>query len=91
LLGANKLPQQFLDTRNFSTKMSKKNLHISGWTGCGAFQQAKQALLGMKAIYPQEFAVDVQECKSTSPYLPKLETHCFFAKSPFFSFSSYSR
>jgi thioredoxin/glutathione reductase (selenoprotein) len=77
LLGANKLPQQFLDTRNFSTKMSKKNLHISGWTGCGAFQQAKQALLGMKAIYPQEFAVDVQECKSTSPYLPKLETHCF--------------
>lgn len=40
-----------------------KKLIIAGWTACGAFQQAKAALLGLKTIFPNEFAVTVQERK----------------------------
>jgi hypothetical protein len=41
----------------------QKNLYLSGFASCGAFKQAKQALTGLQAIFPNEFAVTVHECK----------------------------
>jgi hypothetical protein len=43
----------------------KKNLKVAGYSSCGAFQQAKNALVGLKAIYPHDYEVSVNERKSS--------------------------
>ncbi len=43
--------------------MSRKNVVVSGYATCKAYQQARDALLGMKALYPNEWTVEVKECK----------------------------
>jgi hypothetical protein len=48
----------------FSTTMShKKNIKVAGYSSCGAFQQAKNALVGLKAIYSHDYDVSVDERK----------------------------
>lgn len=49
--------------------MSEKKLTVSGFATCSAYQQAKNALLGMKAIYPKEFDITVNECKTFPSYI----------------------
>jgi hypothetical protein len=67
-LQATSLKNDYLIARNLSTKMSKKNLTVCGWVGCGAYQQAKSALLGLQAVYPQDFKIEVKECKLIKEY-----------------------
>lgn len=40
-----------------------KKIEVAGWTSCGAFQQAKQALNGLQTIFPTKFAVTVHESR----------------------------
>ena len=42
---------------------TNKKLFLAGWSACGAYQQARAALLGLKTIFPKEFDVTIQECK----------------------------
>lgn len=39
-----------------------KQFYIAGFSTCKPFQQTRNALLGLKAIYPEEFEVTVHEC-----------------------------
>jgi hypothetical protein len=41
--------------------MSLKKLTVAGWSNCGAFKQAKAALTGISAIFPNRFSVTVTE------------------------------
>lgn len=45
-----------------SASTAQKQLKIAGFATCGAYKQAKLALLGLQAIFPTEFAVEVEEC-----------------------------
>jgi hypothetical protein len=47
---------------------SQKRLTVAGWSQCGAFKQAKQALLGLQTIFPNDFHVTVQECELLSHF-----------------------
>jgi hypothetical protein len=38
-------------------------LNVSGFSSCGAFQQAKDALKGLAIIFPKQFQVNVNERK----------------------------
>eukprot|EP00599_Poterioochromonas_sp_BG-1_P011972 CAMPEP_0173155680 /NCGR_PEP_ID=MMETSP1105-20130129/14258_1 /TAXON_ID=2985 /ORGANISM="Ochromonas sp., Strain BG-1" /LENGTH=598 /DNA_ID=CAMNT_0014072169 /DNA_START=279 /DNA_END=2075 /DNA_ORIENTATION=- len=49
--------------------MSEKKLTVSGFATCSAYQQAKNALLGMKAIYPKEFDITVNEFATRDEYM----------------------
>ncbi len=40
-----------------------KILNLSGFSSCGAYQQAKLALGGLTAIFPTRFSVNIKERK----------------------------
>ena len=43
-------------------------IRIAGYNGCGAFRKANAALLGLQAIFPDKFKVDVQDFQTRDPY-----------------------
>jgi len=48
---------------------TQKQLKIAGYASCSAFKQAKSALLGLQAIFPVEFSVEVQEYETRDEYM----------------------
>lgn len=52
--------------KSMSSRLQKDpiiKVSIAGWTDCGAFQEAKQALKGISTIFPNKFLVTVNESK----------------------------
>jgi len=43
--------------------------NIAGWTGCGAFQMASKCLQTLKALYPAQFDVTINEIPTRDEYL----------------------
>lgn len=41
----------------------KKSFHVAGYSTCKPFQQARKALQGLEAVYPDLYTVTVDECK----------------------------
>lgn len=53
-------PEIFL---HIKFKMATKNgVKIAGFISCGAYKQAKNALCGLTAIFPEYFSVSLEEC-----------------------------
>jgi hypothetical protein len=52
-----------LKINHFVLRNMKYHLHVSGYSTCSAYVQAKKALLGLTAIYPDDFSVTVDERK----------------------------
>jgi hypothetical protein len=46
-----------------SNDSKEKKINLAGWSGCGAFRGAKQALLGLQTIFPKDYIINVTECK----------------------------
>jgi hypothetical protein len=47
----------------FEYSIMLRILNVSGFSSCGAFQQAKDALKGLAIIFPKQFQVNVNERK----------------------------
>jgi hypothetical protein len=42
---------------------SQKRVTAAGWSQCGAFKQAKEALTGLQVLFPKDFHVTIKECQ----------------------------
>lgn len=51
-----------------------KNIHISGFSTCGAYKGAVEALRGLQRIFPDKFSVTVSEYETRSEYMDWLPT-----------------
>ncbi len=45
------------------TSVSMKKIHIAGFSTCGAYKGAVEALRGLQRIFPDKFAVTIKECR----------------------------
>lgn len=48
---------------------TQKRLTVAGWSQCGAFRQAKEALIGLQVLFPKEFHVEVKEYTTRDEYM----------------------
>jgi len=51
-----------------------KILNLSGFSSCGAYQQAKLALGGLTAIFPTRFSVNIKEHETRESYMTWLDS-----------------
>jgi len=47
----------------------KKRFNVAGWDGCSAYAQARNALVGLQAIFKDDISVNVHNCELGLPVL----------------------
>lgn len=52
-----------------------RKFNVAGFQTCSAYQQAKNALLGLSVIFPHKVAVNVQEYETRDEYMSWLSVH----------------